>query len=232
MTCRKYENALFAAAESKCETDADLTRHLEHCSTCRMTLQSEKELFSRIDDALRAQVNEDPSTDFLPQLRLRLSKELTGQTVWDGIWHVAGAALALILLAVLYPMVHPRQPSVLGSSEMATARVTESNAVARSARYSEELAIRPRHRSKPLSIQRVVPPKPEVLVPSDEQQAFAQFVACVARRDAMAEAVVRPASNQTVNRNTELPQVSSVEVADLQLGRSGPEEWIKQISSE
>jgi len=42
MTCDKYENALLLAAASNDELDAKLARHLEHCSTCRMTLRSER----------------------------------------------------------------------------------------------------------------------------------------------------------------------------------------------
>ena len=71
MTCDKYENALLLAAASDDKLDAKLARHLEDRSTCRMTLRSERELFSRMDSTLRAQVNEDtavcfsrPSCDF------------------------------------------------------------------------------------------------------------------------------------------------------------------------
>ena len=79
MTCDKYDNALLLAAASNGELDAKLARHLERCSTCRMTLRSERELLSRIDSALRAQVNEDPRPGFMAQLRLQLSKELTAR---------------------------------------------------------------------------------------------------------------------------------------------------------
>jgi hypothetical protein len=44
----------------------------------------------------------------------------------------------------------------------------------------------------------------------------------------MAEAVVTPAANKTVNTNTELPQVSLVDIADLQLGRARQQEWINE----
>jgi hypothetical protein len=66
------------------------------------------------------------------------------------------------------------------------------------------------------------------LVPPDEEQAFAQFVGRVAGRDAMAEAVVSPAVNDTANRNTGLLAVPSVDIADLQLDRARQEEWINQ----
>lgn len=104
MTCDKYDNALLLAAASNGELDAKLARHLERCSTCRMTLRSERELLSRIDSALRAQVNEDPRPGFMAQLRLQLSKELTARPGSDRVWHAAGAAL----LSFLTPRCHSR----------------------------------------------------------------------------------------------------------------------------
>ncbi|HUD63571.1 MAG TPA: hypothetical protein VMQ17_03300 [Candidatus Sulfotelmatobacter sp.] len=233
MTCDKYENALLLAAASNGELDAKLARHLERCSTCRMTLRSERELFSRIDSALRAQVNEDPRPGFLAQLRLQLSKELTARPGSYRAWHVAGAALALVLVAMFYPLVHARPSSVQGNLQTPTIRVPQSAEVRKSARASGDLGVRSRHHSKRSAVQSAVPQEPEVLVPQDEQKAFAQFVACVARRDSEAQAVVMPAANKTVNRNTELPQVSFVDIAGLQLARVRQEEWINQnVSSE
>ena len=231
MTCDKYGNALLSAAASHDKLDAKLARHLEHCSTCRMTFRSKKELFARIDSTLRAQVNEDPPSGFLAHLRLQLSKEVTARSGSNRAWHVAGAALALILLAALYPLVNARQSTIQGNLETPTIRGAQSAGVTQSARASEDLAVRSRHHSKRPPVQSAVRQEPEILVPPDEQQAFAQFVACVARRDAMAQAVVTPAANKTVNRNTELPQVSFVDLADLQLGRAGKEKWINETGS-
>jgi hypothetical protein len=91
------------------------------------------------------------------------------------------------------------------------------------------MGVRSRHHSKrPAG---AVPQEPEVLVPPDEQKAFAQFVACVAKRDAVAQAFVTPVATKTVDRNTELPQVSSVDIADLQWGRARQKEWIDQTGS-
>ena len=231
MTCDKYKDALLLAAAINDELDAKLARHLEHCATCRKTLRSERELLSRIDSTLRLQVNQDPPPGFLAQLRLQLSKEVTAQPGSNRVWHVAGAALALTLIAVLYPLVNARQSSGQENPETPTIRVAQSAGVTQFARASEDLAVRSRHHSKRPTVRSAVRREPEVLVPPDEQQAFAQFVACVARRDAMAQAVVTPAANKTVNRNAELPQVSTVEIADLQLGQARQEEWIKQTGS-
>jgi hypothetical protein len=134
--------------------------------------------------------------------------------------------LALVLIAMFYPLVNARQSSVQGNLQTPTIKAPQSGSVTQSPRASEDLGVRSRHHSKrPAG---AVPRKPEVLVPPDEQKAFAQFVACVARRDAIAQAVVMPATNKTVNRNTELPQVSSVDIADLQLVRARQEERIDQ----
>jgi hypothetical protein len=227
MTCDKYENALLAAA-SNGELNSKLARHLERCAACRMTLRSEKELFSRIDRALRAQVNEDPRPGFLAQLRLQLSKERPARPGSDRVWYVAGAALVLVLIAMFYPLVNARQSSIQGNLQMPPIKVPQNTGVTQSARASEDLEVRSRHHSKSPAVKSAVPQEPEVLVPPDEQKAFAQFVACVARHDAIAEAVATPAANKTVDRNTELPQVSSVDIADLQLGRARQEEWIDQ----
>lgn len=229
MTCHKYENTLLEAA-SNGELNAKLARHLERCSTCRMSLRSERKLFSRIDSALRAQMNEDPRPGFLVQLRRQLSKELTAGPGSDRVWYVAGAALALVLIAMFYPLVNARQSSVQGSLQMPTIKVPQRAGVAQSARASD-LGVRSRHHSKRSAAQSAVPQEPEVLVPPDEQKAFAQFVACVARGDTIAQAVVTPAGSKTVNRNTDLPQVSSVDIADLQLGRARQEEWRDQTGS-
>jgi len=227
MTCDKYENALLLAAASNDKPDAKLARHLEQCATCRMALRSEKELFARIDSTLRAQVNQDPRPAFLAELRLQLSKEVTARPGSSRVWHVAGAALALILIAALYPLVNARQSNVQGSVETPTIKVTQSAGAIEPAHASEDLGIRTRHHSKRPSVQRVRQ-EPEVLVPADEQQALAEFVACVSRRDAVAQAAVTPAANNTVNRNNELPQVSFVAIADLRLGRGEQADWIKQ----
>ena len=231
MNCDKYENALLLAAASNDKLDAKLARHLEHCSTCRMTLRSQRELFSRIDSTLRAQVNEDPPSAFLAQLRLQLSKEVTARPGSNRMWHVAGGALALILIAAVYPLINVRRLSVQGSLETSTIRVAQSARVTQFAGGGEDLTVRSRHHSKRPVIQSVVRQEPEILVPPDERQAFARFVARVARRDAMAQAVVTPAANKTVNRNTELPQVSFVAIADLELGRAGQEDWVSQTGS-
>lgn len=228
MTCDKYKNALLSAAASNEELEAKLARHIEHCSTCRLTLNSERELFSQIDSTLRAQMKEGPSAGFLAQLRFQISNDLTIKPGSNRTWHVAGAALALVLIAALYTLVNARQSNVEGSLEpptIALSRIAEATPSVSVGKVSGP------NGSKRPAAQRATQNKPEVLVPPDEQKAFAQFVACVGRRDAVAQAVVTPAANRTLKTNTELPQVSFVDVAALQLNRAREKEWINQSGS-
>jgi hypothetical protein len=231
MTCDKYENALLLAAASHGELDEKLARHLECCSACRMALRAEGELFSRIDRALRARVNEEPPPGFLAQLRRQTSNELDSRPGSDRVWYVAGAALALLLIAMFYPLVKARQSSVQGNLRTSTMKVPQSAGKTQATRATEDLGVRSRRQFRPRVVHSAGPPEPEVLVPPDERKAFAQFVACVARGDAIARAAVTPAANKTVSRIMELPLVSSVDMADLQLRRPRLEEWINQASS-
>jgi hypothetical protein len=231
MTCDKYQNALLLAAASDDELDARLARHLERCATCRITLRAERELFARIDSALRAQVNDDPRPGFLAQLRLHLSKDLTSRAASDRVWQMAGMALAILLIAMFYPLVNARQSWVQGNLQVPTITAPQSTEKKTSARASEDSRVPSRRQFKPRAVHSAVPHEPEVLVPPDEQRAFAQFVACLARGDAIAQAAVTPAANKTVSRIMELPLVSSVDLADLQFGRSRQQEWISRTSS-
>lgn len=231
MTCDKYKNPLLLAAACNGKLDAEIARHVKRCLTCRMTLRSERELFLQIDSALRAQVNEDPRPGFLAQLRLRVSEESTARPGLDCVWHMAGAAWALVLLAMFYPLISARQSSFHENLRTPTIEVPRSSGITQSGRAHEALGVQFRHHFKRPAIHGAVSRQPEVLVPPDEQHAFAQFVACVARHDAIAQAVVTPAADNSVNRNTELPHVHSVDIADLQLHRGRQEEWISQTGS-
>jgi len=228
MTCNKYKNPLLLAAACNGKLDAEIARHVKRCSTCRMTLRSERELFLRIDSSLRARVNEDPRPGFLAQLRLRVSQKSAARPGLDRVWHVAGAAWALVLLAMFYPLITARQSSFHKNLQTPTIEVPRSSGIAQSGHAHEALGVQFRHHFKRPAIHGAVSRQPEVLVPPDEQKAFTQFVACVARHDAIAQAVVTPAADNSVNRNTELPQVHSVDIADLQLHRGRQEEWISQ----
>ena len=228
MNCERYKKALLDGVAANQKPGAKLAHHLERCSQCRTTLQAERELFSRIDSTLRARVDEDPAADFLAQVRVRLSRETPAHAGSSPLWSVTGAALALVLIAMIYPLVNARQPKIQGNSRTPSMNASRIAGVAKSVHAaSAESGVRSRqHPSRRSQDRSTIPLEPEVLVPLDEQQAFAQFVARVSGRDALAEAAVSRAADETVARNTDLPRVPSVDIADLQLDRAQHSEWM------
>jgi hypothetical protein len=131
----------------------------------------------------------------------------------------AAAVLVLALLALTRPWITSQQAIVAVTSAALAARVQQNTSSATSVWDSskESVVARPRKSSNSRSeLSSGATQEPEVLVPPDEQKAFAQFVARVAGQDAMAAAVVSQAPDKTVPRNTALPQVSSVDVAQLE----------------
>ena len=137
MICDKYKHALLLAAATNNELEAKLSQHLQHCSKCRTTLCSERELFSRIDTVLRAQVNGDPRPGFLTDLRVQLSKEQATRPGSNRMWQLAGAALALILIAMFYPLANPRQRGVTGNVQTFGVRAPQNAPLAPSVYASD-----------------------------------------------------------------------------------------------
>jgi hypothetical protein len=226
MTCDRYKNALLSAAANNEKLDTKLANHVAHCQKCYATLRSRRDLFSQIDAALRARVNEDLRPGFLARVRVQLSKESPARGGSNPASPVVGAALALLLVAMFYPWVNVKKASVEGNLQAPRVSVPQISAEAGTVvGSSRDLGRQRRHSSKHPNAKSPSPQKPEVLVPPDEQKAFAQFVARVEGRDVIAEAVLSPAVNKTLARTGNLPEIPSVDRADRQLDRWRTDEW-------
>jgi hypothetical protein len=229
MSCENYGEALIDAAAATRALEGGLAEHLTGCAQCRARLQREHALFAAIDDALRRRVNESPREGFLPRIRARIRHEAESNAGWSPMW--AGAALALLLLAIAHPWTVLRQHLTEGSLNDAPLYVLQ-----RSVRKSSEApqlvhgsseisGMREpsrRHSAEHFMARQSARHELEVLVPSDEAKAFAQFVARVAGRDEIAAAVVRPAKDKLTAANSELPEVRLLDIAELQLR---PQQW-------
>jgi len=230
MNCDQSVQALRQAAAGGRAPTGNLAAHLEECATCQTSFQREQALFATIDHSLRKRVNEEPRASFLADVRAQLSKETLAKPGSNAVWAVTGATLAVVLIGMFYPLVNSRQPRVQGNLQAATVRAPQSTGGTQPARtFSVDSGVRSgKYSGEHSPAKTTVGQEPEVLVPPDEQNAFAQFVARVAGRDAMAEAVVSPAANKTAARNTELPEVPSVDIADLQLDGTKSDQWMDE----
>jgi len=231
MTCEKYKDALIDAAAGE-PIDRRLADHLERCTPCRATLTHEQDLFTAIDDALRARMSETPRAGFLSRVHTQIAHEgqdqdAQKQSGWNPMWAWAGAAaLALVVVVIAHPWGRLRQPPVTAESVKAPAlRAHENPAMPQSMRGSAEHSRTPRHARldsvQPLHPETPVAKQPatvdpEVLVPPDEAKAFALFVARVAGRDERAQAVVRPASDNATAGSAGTSEFLTLDMADLQ----------------
>ena len=227
MTCEKYREALIEGATTGGELERSLADHLELCPQCYARLQRERRLFAAIDDALRTKVNEMPRAGFSAALRTHISKEVLPKSRWRPMWALAGPALALALIVVAHPWTRPPKQSVEDRTLKApTISPQQTPEFAQSGRGSstEDLDVRvrvQRHLAKVSITKRPALREPEVLVPPDEGKALAQFVAHLGRRDKIAQAFVRPATDM----NNDPSQIPPVEIARLQLEPLVWEKW-------
>jgi hypothetical protein len=226
MTCEKYREALIEGAATGGELEGSLADHLEVCTQCHARLQRERWLFAAIDDALRAKVNEKPQAGFLAGVRAHISKEALPRPRWSPMWALAGAVLAVALIAVAHPWTRPpKQPVEAGSLKAPTIRTQQTLEVGQSGRGSTEDSDAPggarQHLTRPSVAKRVARRQPEVIVPPDEGKAFAEFVARLGQRDEVAQAFASPATDE----NSEPFQIPPVVIAHLQLKPLVWEKW-------
>jgi hypothetical protein len=204
MSCEHYQAVMVEAAAAG-EVPSPLRRHLEACAECRAAFLREQSLFSALDASLSRRMNVSPRPEFLPRIRSVIELEssawsIPAPKVWFGWLPLAGAAAVCLalLFAAKHHSVTPAQPPSLSTRlgpEAAELQlhpqrlppVTESAVRAVTGRVE-----RPAKGESPLHRDSIVGAS-EILVPSDERLALAQFVAGLARRREVALALARRA---------------------------------------
>jgi hypothetical protein len=225
MKCEDYREALIEQAASGGKFESRLATHFEKCAQCRAKLQHEEQLFAAIDRALYTKVNEMPRAGFLTGVQARIGEQAPSKSQWTPLSALAGAALALTFVAMLHPwMASPSRP--VEARKLKTESMKVSN-VAPHGLASEESGPkthnsdarvrRPQSRAlRPEGVQ-IASSEPEVLVPPDEGKAFHQFVARLQGQEQVAQAVASPVMSSVPDEKNELPEITPVEIARLQL---------------
>jgi hypothetical protein len=218
MKCDNYRDALLDAATGNMKDR--IRAHVEECSQCRATLREERALFAAIDQTLRACTAELPRDGFLADVRARISQEPEPSSARNPFWILATASVMVTMLAMIAPWTRLRhEPTAASEATLSkthtsvNAEVAEPRRTKRGTVVTSHADIRPPNRRR--NPAQIIAREPEVLVPPDEAEAFAQFVARVVGRDARAEAVVRPMRDQAPD-NKQLLEFQLVDIADLQ----------------
>jgi hypothetical protein len=197
MPCENYQDALNSAAAGAPASRA-LGSHLVSCDACRAALAEEHALLASIDAGLSSvanapQIEVPPS--LIPSVRARLAAEHAPQRS-SFSWTLAGASIAVLLLMAFLSAELVRQPAPLPQPSMAASTQpgvppVRSSKGAAPSRHAPPLRAAPEPRSakaRPAAASLL----PVLLVPPDEREAFAHFLAAVETQSRLAAALAKP----------------------------------------
>jgi len=178
-------------------------------------MEKEQFLFAAIDSGIRKTTNAPLPSSLLQRLEARLAHEIPSQRT-SANWIYAAVAVAALLLLTL-PILRWR-----GSAGGSLSQGKDQVSVAQTAIAEQKLAeASPRLfsavtrgvRGKLRATRHFANEGPQVLVPSEEREAFARFVSSMAERKEFAAALVTPAPE----RNSEFLRLEPLQIAWLEI---------------
>ena len=208
-----------AVLQERPTANAALQEHLDGCVCCREWHASEQNLFAAMDGELFSLVNADASPSFLPRVRAAIELEHSAGSrsrSWFVLWPAAVAMVAVCLAVLVFQRIHtrpqiaPRTAESASATSSATTSATDSGIDSATSGIASDTGVlgpQAPHRGsrhdvlKTLSIRPVVATAKtptrgsqnfEVLVPPDEREALARFVAELPRRHELAIALTKP----------------------------------------
>jgi hypothetical protein len=219
MPCKHYQTALTEAAATGV-LPPEVRGHLANCADCHAAFTAEQNLFASIDMGIHAAANAELPPAFLSRVQARIKEEKQphGKYSWIPTWAFA-AVSAAVLLAFVFPLLKskPRRPAptpaivVQKTLTSPAAQQTIQNSIpevaTRHAAPSRSALTVTKHAIAPQENSRRFTAELEVLVPPDEQLAFARFVAMIERNKGLDAAAFPKAQNE------DHIQVSEIEIA-------------------
>ncbi len=199
MPCQHYKNALIEAAASGAQPQGDLRAHLAGCADCRAAFAQEQSLFASIDAGLHVAANAEAPASLLPRVRARLDEAVAKQRRWLQPVILAAASVALTFAIFLFARPHPSRPD---NQAKQTPQILGSETLVKNARPQvsgpatqivSSTANKSQTRVHSTLLRTVASSQLEVLVPPDEREAFARFVAVLGERREVALALATPA---------------------------------------
>jgi hypothetical protein len=219
MPCEHYKDSLVEAAATGAGPQGELRAHLTACASCRAAYAEEQSVFASIDTGLRKIANTEIPFSLLPRVRAALDEESMSPQRWMQPLVFASASVLFVLVIFLVARPHRAGPYNLAKQtpgipahEASTVATRNENAgsgvqvISSNTSHSESK----RNSTLPHS---VASSQPEVLVPLDEREALARFVATVRERSDVATALLTPAQK----KNDALVSLDPLQIADLEL---------------
>jgi hypothetical protein len=227
MPCEPYQNALIEAAASGSEPQGELRAHFANCAACRIAFAQGLSLFSSMDEGLRAAANAEVPASLLPRVRVRLADEAVPRRMWTQLLIFAAASAGLVFAIFLFVRPHHTRPDnqakqtpqiPVNETPATNARRQNSGPATQIVSSNVNNSRTPGHSTL---LRTVGSSQPEVLVPPDEREVFARFVAVLRERREVALALVMPA-RQTRDESASLEplQINGLEIKPLEEGQT------------
>jgi hypothetical protein len=260
MSCKHYKAQLMESAAAREPVRPALQAHLASCEVCRERYGGEQALFAAIDTELSLIANAEPTASFAPRMRDALQQEPPfDNTARERIaWWPRAAALAAVCVVAAMVMFQfrtirrgawPTSMPVVSTNDAtrhrqssapthtapnaATPNVATSNVASASvAVRSVARAVRQAPRSVAERSAEDEAFQAEMLVPLDERDALARFIANLQRRQddqvALSQPVIVPSSG-AASQSATLTQPAEVlaqplEIAELKVDPLRPAE--------
>jgi hypothetical protein len=222
MNCQQFQKRMLESlAASEAQLGREVAAHQQWCPICRAYYEMQSRLFRSMDAGLEAVANEQIPPSLIPAVRVRLQEQPLLEHAWLPSWSfVPVAAVAMLAVGFSYVRHRPESQSRFSQSASVT-----SGSVAnpeRPAPPSEKsVNARPRQKRNLASSTTLSPTAseavPEVIVLTEERQAFARFVAELPRERDVALALTRPAPVvQDDPVEIALMQIDSLDVKPLE----------------
>lgn len=217
MPCEEYREALSeaAAAGSEQVMPRELRGHLDACAVCHEFFSQEQQLFAAIDGGVRQEANAEVPASLLPRVRADIETAANGRSRRMPMLVFASAAVA-VAITVSAVLRFGRNASEDQVKQIAAAPVREARQVTpdpsetpRAAAIPALHSRRPRPGGNSGAQRFALFGQLEVIVPSDERDALARFIAVRQEESDLAVRLTVPAPDQ--------PYVA-MELAPLEIG--------------
>jgi hypothetical protein len=221
MPCEHYKDALIEAAATGGVPRGELRAHLDACAFCRASFEQGQSLFTAIDSGLRTTANAEVPSSLLPRVRAAID-EIAVAPLPRWLQPLLFVSSSVVLAFMVFLIARPhhaapenvaRQGPVVAPSPMTPGAHVNPGETPAAATEIVSTDANPPHAVRNSTLfHPVASSNPEVLVPPDEREAFARFVAALRGRGEVALALVTPA----VQTKEESPSIEPLQIKPLE----------------
>ena len=202
MICKQVQQEILdSLAGGNSVLAVGLLAHQQSCSECRKYYERQSVLFRSMEQGLQLIANSPVPPSLLPAVRNGVHLQATARFTRLYGWPLRALAVsALLAVAVLLFWHRPQPIPAIPESARTAAPQPNSTAqrgaarippkVAKTARTGPPHSIQPTDRSTASAI--AEEPSPEVIVLTEEREAFSRFIARVSENPAAARSLTRP----------------------------------------